>query len=142
MIYEKNNKAKTIIEKIRRLLMNYDLAIVEAKGTIELKATEVGKYKTIQGKKAKSQFIKYSKQKQITEIYLDELITNKNKLLENLNIILDKYQPRYKEIFVYYFLENKNYDEIADLTCYSKDTVNKIIQRLKSEIIDLYVEGA
>ena len=96
-------------------------------------------YKGDTKKISKRKFVLSKVEKERYEIFLEEIAVAKKEILENLNLILDKYQPRYRQVFVAYFLEDKQYWEIEALTNYSYDAIKAIIRRLKNDLIDLYV---
>lgn len=136
---EERAKTNTIVKRIKKMLFNYDLATAYVDGEIKLREANMRLYKGDTKKISKRKFILSKVEKERYEIFLEEIAVAKNEILENLNIILDKYQPRYRQVFVAYFLEDKQYCEIEALTNYSYDAVKAIIRRLKNDLIDLYV---
>ena len=136
---EERAKTNTIVKRIKKMLFNYDLAVAYVKGEIKIREANMRLYKGDTKKISKRKFVLSKVEKERYEIFLEEIAVAKKEILENLNIILDKYQPRYRQVFVAYFLEDKQYCEIEALTNYSYDAVKAIIRRLKNDLIDLYV---
>lgn len=136
---EERAKTNTIVKRIKKMLFNYDLAVAYVKGEIKIREANMRLYKGDTKKISKRKFVLSKVEKERYEIFLEEIAVAKKEILENLNLILDKYQPRYRQVFVAYFLEDKQYCEIEALTNYSYDAVKAIIRRLKNDLIDLYV---
>ena len=136
---EERAKTNTIVKRIKKMLFNYDLAVAYVKGEIKIREANMRLYKGDTKKISKRKFVLSKVERERYEIFLEEIAVAKKEILENLNIILDKYQPRYRQVFVAYFLEDKQYCEIEALTNYSYDAVKAIIRRLKNDLIDLYV---
>ena len=136
---EERAKTNTIVKRIKKMLFNYDLAVAYVKGEIMIREANMRLYKGDTKKISKRKFVLSKVEKERYEIFLEEIAVAKKEILENLNLILDKYQPRYRQVFVAYFLEDKQYCEIEALTNYSYDAIKAIIRRLKNDLIDLYV---
>ena len=136
---EERAKTNTIVKRIKKMLFNYDLAVAYVQGEIKIREANMRLYKGDTKKISKRKFVLSKVEKERYEIFLEEIAVAKKEILENLNLILDKYQPRYRQVFVAYFLEDKQYCEIGALTNYSYDAVKAIIRRLKNDLIDLYV---
>ena len=136
---EDEKKATNIIHKIKKLMYNYDLALVEAKGQYDLRNASLKRYK---GDSRKNMVRKYLSAKIDCErinIYIREIELAKKELYENLCLVLDKYNERYKKVFIYYFIEDKNYDEIAELTSYSREAIRNIIRKQKNDILNIFL---
>ena len=136
---EERAKTNTIVKRIKKMLFNYDLAVAYVQGEIKIREANMRLYKGDTKKISKRKFVLSKVEKERYEIFLEEIAVAKKEILENLNLILDKYQPRYRQVFVAYFLEDKQYCEIEALTNYSYDAIKAIIRRLKNDLIDLYV---
>ena len=136
---EERAKTNTIVKRIKKMLFNYDLAVAYVQGEIKIREANMRLYKGDTKKISKRKFVLSKVEKERYEIFLEEIAVAKKEILENLNLILDKYQPRYRQVFVAYFLEDKQYCEIETLTNYSYDAIKAIIRRLKNDLIDLYV---
>jgi len=131
-------EAKTVVDKIRKLLFNYDMAIVYAKGEIKFREADMELYKG-KGKFGAKKYALARIDKERYEIYIDKIEAAKSDLLDNLAIMLDKYNEKYKQVFVLFFIENKSYQDIAEITHYSFEAVKVIIKRLKSDLLTMYV---
>ena len=136
---EERAKTNTIVKRIKKMLFNYDLAVAYVQGEIKIREANMRLYKGDTKKISKRKFVLSKVEKERYEIFLEEIAVAKKEILENLNLILDKYQPRYRQVFIAYFLEDKQYCEIEALTNYSYDAIKAIIRRLKNDLIDLYV---
>ena len=136
---EERAKTNTIVKRIKKMLFNYDLAVAYVQGEIKIREANMRLYKGDTKKTSKRKFVISKVEKERYEIFLEEIAVAKKEILENLNLILDKYQPRYRQVFIAYFLEDKQYCEIEALTNYSYDAIKAIIRRLKNDLIDLYV---
>ena len=132
-----SQEAKTVVERIKKLLLNYDLAIAYGKGEIDFRTAEMNKYEGVNGYGYKK-FIVAKVEKARFEIYVAEMESAKKELLDNLEIITDKYIGKYKQVFYSYFIEGKTYQEIAEITNYSFEAIKVIIRRLKGELINMF----
>jgi RNA polymerase sigma factor (sigma-70 family) len=132
-------KAKTIIENIRKLLFNCDLTVVYANGEIVLREVTMRLNEGSRAKAKQRKFINAKIDKERYEVFIADIENTKNEIMDNLNLLLDKYQPRYKEVFVAYFLQDKTYQEIATQTNYSKEAIKVIVRRLKTDLLTFYI---
>ena len=132
-------KAKTIIENIRKLLFNCDLTVIYANGEIALREATMRLNEGSRAKAKQQKFINAKIDKERYEVFIADIENTKNEIMDNLNLILDKYQPRYKEVFVAYFLQDKTYQEIATQTNYSKEAIKVIVRRLKNDLLTFYI---
>ena len=131
-------KAKDITQKIREFLMNTDLCIVYAQGVLDHLDAEL---KLLEGKKDKyhqKKFIELKIQKEKEVQYIEDLNTNKQKVVDNLSRVIDKYSHAYKKVFVAYFIEDKSVTETAEISGYSIENVKKIIQKLRVQLVATY----
>jgi len=135
---ESSKEARTVVDRLKKLLYNYDLEIVYAKGEIKLRQASMSLYENDIRRNSQKKFVVAKVDKERFENYVDELENAKREITDNLEIILSKYTPRYRQVFIMYFFENKTYDEICEATHYAPDGLKKIIQKLKSDLIQLY----
>ena len=135
---EDTKQAKNVIQKLKKLLYNYDLALVYAKGEIKLREATMNLYSQDKRRYSQRKFLVAKVEKERFEDYISDLENSKREILDNLDIILSKYTPKYKQVFIMYFLENRSYDEIASETHYTFDGICDIIAKLKKDVIDLY----
>lgn len=135
---EQTRQATTIVERIKKLLFNYDLAIVYAKGEIQLRRAAMDLYSNDTRKNSQKKFVVAKIDKERFEDYVADLENAKKEILDNLEIILSKYTERYRQVFIMYFLENKTYDEICAKTNYAPDGLKYAIDKLKKDLIQMY----
>lgn len=135
---EEIKEATTIVDRIKKLLYNFDLAITYAKGEIKLREANINLYANDGRRYSQRRFINAKVDKERFEIYIKELENAKREILDNLEIILSKYTERYKRVFIMYFIENKSYDEICSETNYAPDGLKDIIVKLKKDLIQMY----
>lgn len=136
---DENTEARKIVVEIRRLLLNYDLILLTATCEIKNRVADMNLLEHRQDKKSQKLYVKAKVEKERYELYVDEINNLKNELLENLELILDKYCGKYKNVFVVYFIEGKSREETAELTNYSVDAVKKIVERFRHDLIDLFI---
>lgn len=132
-------QANNIVTKLKKLLYNYDLTATYITGEMALCKANMNLYKGDTKRASKKKFLENKLEYERYEIFLSEIQNAKKETLENLNLILDKYQPRYRQVFIAYFLEDKQYSEIETITHYSSDAIKLIIRRLKDDLINLYI---
>lgn len=135
---EERKQAQNIIANIRKILLNCDLTINYAKAEIRLREATMELHRGSQKKHRQRAFIDAKVDKERFEIFIEEIESLKNEVLQNLEIIFDKYTDKHKQVFLYFFLQQKSYDEIAELTNYSKPTINYIVSKLKEDILTFY----
>ena len=131
-------KAKDITQRIREFLLNTDLSIVYAQGVLDNLDAEM---KLLEGKKDRyhqKKFIEAKIQKEKEVQYIEDLNSNKQKVLDNLSRVIDKYNHAYKKVFVSYFIEDKSVTETAEISGYSIENVKKIIQKLRVQLVATY----
>jgi DNA-directed RNA polymerase specialized sigma24 family protein len=134
---EENKKIQTVVDRIRVLLFNYDLAIQMAQTEIKKRTADIELYKGHGGKTGRK-FLVAKVEKERYERYVNELIILKNELIEGLEIILDKYSNSYKQVFMLYFIERKSLEEIKRQTCYSLTAIKYIVNKFRSELITMF----
>ena len=131
-------KAKDITQRIREFLLNTDLSIVYAQGVLDQLDAEM---KLLEGKKDRyhqKKFIETKIQKEKEIQYIEDLNSSKQKVLDNLSRVIDKYNHTYKKVFVAYFIEDKSVTETAEISGYSIENVKKIIQKLRVQLVATY----
>ena len=138
-MFVETRQAQTIVDKIKQLLYNYDLTLLYANGEIKIRQSTMDLYSGSKNKYRQKKFIEAKVDKERYEIFVEDLENARKEIKENLEIILSKYQSRYKEIFMLYFFEEKTYKEIAKITSYSIPMITKIIKRLKDDLLTFYM---
>jgi DNA-directed RNA polymerase specialized sigma24 family protein len=138
-VQEDVKKATDMIQKIKRLLYNYDLAIVEAKGQYELRQAAMRRYSQDKRKFAVRKKLAAKIDCDRIDTYINEINSKKQEVYDNLMLVLDRYNKRYTKVFMMYFIEEKTYEEIATVTSYSRDAIRTIVRRLKNDILDIFL---
>lgn len=115
--------------------MNSDLCVTYTEALIQQIDAEIKLYEGKQDKYSKRKFVELKINKEKNIQYLEDTIANKQKLVANVEKVIDKYNSRYKKVFVYFFIENKSYREIADAVGYSEDRIKQILQILRRQLV-------
>lgn len=115
--------------------MNSDLCVTYTEALIQQIDAEMKLYEGKQDKYSKRKFVELKIDKEKNIQYLEDTIANKQKLVANVEKVIDKYNSRYKKVFVYFFIENKSYREIADAVGYSEDRIKQILQILRRQLV-------
>lgn len=136
---EDTKQAQNIASKLKRLLFNLDLTREYAKSEIEIRRATMKLYKGETAKWKQRKFLEAKVDEERFKVYLEDIEKARSDLLENIELILSKHTERYRKIFIMFFLEDKSISEIADESHYSIDTVKKIIQKLKRDLLTFYV---
>lgn len=139
MCNDLTKQAKNVIDKIKKLLFNLEMTIVYANGEIQLRKSTMKLYDGETSKWKRKKFIEAKVDEERFQVFKEDVENTICEIKENLDIILSKYSPRYKNVFVLYFFEEKTQQEIADLTNYSKDSVAKIIQKFRNDLLTFYI---
>lgn len=131
------HEGQLIADKIRKTLLQIDLKLLEADAQCrvadeEFKLNQKIK-KTLNQKKAMESKIK----RECYKVYINNLKVAKSSILDNLNKVLSTYTPKYKQIWIMYFIEKRDIEEIRNVVNYSRENVNKIVYKLKVDLCDL-----
>lgn len=129
-----------IVDKIRKLLMNYDLTVAYALGEITIRKEIMELYKGDERKPNQKKFIQAKIDVERYEVYVEEIVKAKKELVDNLNYVLSRYTERYRSVFWLACIEKKSFKEISEQTGYSYDTVNKIVHKVKEDIIHCFTD--
>ncbi len=139
MCRDENKQAKTVADKIKKMLMNLDMTILYADSEIKIRQATMKLYEGQTTKWAQRKFVEAKIDEERFEVYKEDILHLRDEINENLEILLSKHTPRYKQIFIMYFFQDKTYQEIADQTNYSLVAINKIISKLKNDLLTFYV---
>ena len=139
MCRDENKQAKTVADKIKKLLMNLDMTILYADSEIKIRQATMKLYEGQTTKWAQRKFVEAKVDEERFEVYKEDILHLRDEINENLEILLSKHTPRYKQIFIMYFFQDKTYQESADQTNYSLVAINKIISKLKNDLLTFYV---
>lgn len=132
------SQARNVLEKIKRLLLNYDLLIEYAKGELDIRAAYMDLNKKVKTKAGKKLFIVSKVEYERFSMFIDELNAAKSRLLNNLNNILEMFEDENKEIIRSYYFDNRTIDEIAEEKNISKKYIDDVIKVFSSNIISFY----
>ena len=130
----------TVVDKIRRLLLNYDLTVAYALGEIKIRQEIMSLYRGDTRKPSQKKFIQAKIDLERYEVYVEEIIKAKKELVDNLNYVLKRYNDRYQKIFWLACIEKKPYAEISDVTGYNYETIKKIVHKVKEDIIGWFID--
>lgn len=134
---KETTKEENVIDKIRTLLLNYDLALDYAKGEINYHDCNMKLYANSQKKKEKARYISHKIDKEKFEVYYDEIVKAKEDVLVILNSVLDKYIPIYKTIFIMKYFQQREIECIANQTGYSSAGIYKILNKIRKDFEDI-----
>ena len=131
-----------VTDKIRKVLLNYDLEIEMAKAQLRKAYAKVSCFKD--SKSHYEQQIYYTGQldKIKYQTYIEQLKKNKKKVLQDISNIIDMYYPEYKYVWIKYCIECKQAKVIAKELKIHHKTVHKIIRKINRDLINYgIVEG-
>lgn len=134
-----NRRTTNIAKRLRKLLMNYELAIAEADSQINL---HIGKMKLLMGKEniaSQKKFILEKVEVRKYEMYKDELLKARSELLERIDIVLGRYyNKKMKEVFFMHFIQQKTVQEIGAKTNLTSTAIEKIVSHQKNELLKIF----
>lgn len=137
MAREENRNAKTAADSVRKVLFNFDLELVAANGELDLARAKIHRYADKKNKHEIERFTSARIDEEKLQVFVQQLIDGKNKTWKSMENLLSTYTPKYKTIWLMYFISQYSYEEIAEQTGYTIDGINFIIQKLKKDLIDL-----
>jgi len=132
MTYRSNNP----IERIRKLLLNYDLEIERVKSEIAIRKENMAFYGNSARKEYLKKFAVAKVEKENYEVFLNRLNEQKNNLLKRLSVVADKYEGGYSKIFYMFFFEQRPYKEISLETGISEENIQRIVSKMRQDIIE------
>ena len=134
-------KGQQIAESIRKVLLNVDLRLVYAEGELRLAQEDFKIYSKLGGQSNTRRALKAKARSECFRVFLSNINKAKGEITMGLDAVLSRYTPKYKRIWVMYFLEQASIDEICTEVAYSRENVNKIVQRLKLDLCHHYRGG-
>lgn len=138
MSNQKNEAAATVAEKIRRSLFRIDLLYTEAEVKMLVAEEDYKKYSKLGGVTNKRKAQEALAKARVWETYISNLKAIKNATVDKLDEILDDYTPKYKQIFIMFFLERRAIEDIVQAVNYSRRHVDRIIAKLKDDLEESY----
>jgi len=129
---------KTVVALIKQQLLNIDLSIATTKSEQDRIVALMSNVadRTSRNKKKRYAYLNCELEKNC--LLLEKLIELKKELVTNINIVLEKYNPRYIKVFNLRYLENKSIEEISQITNYSEIVVADICSKLDNDLINYY----
>ncbi len=137
MAKQENKVIKTAADSVRKILFNFDLEMTASVGELKLARAKTLRYKNPKNNREKEIYTNARIDEEKLKVFIQQLTAGKNETWQSLEQILEIYNPKYKKIWLMYFISQYTYEEIAQKTNYSVDGVNFIIQKLKKDLIDL-----
>lgn len=131
---KKVKEGQTVADKIRKLLFNIDLRIVDAEGEIKVAKHDFDLNSKIDSPKHRQNAAKAKMRKECYIVYLDNLKKTKQEIRISLDKVLTRYNSKYQKIWTMYFIEKKSIDDIVNEVSYTRDNINKIVQKFKIEL--------
>lgn len=133
---KRNAPPTNAAEKIRKILFNFDLELTASLGELSLAQAKIQRYASKKNKRELEFYTSAKIDEVKIETYIEQLTKGKNETYEALEKILETYTPKYKKIWLMYFIGNQTYEEISATTYYSYNNVKKIIKKLKKDLVD------
>lgn len=133
---QKNNHPRNGAEKIRRILFNFDLELTASLGELSLAKAKVQRYASKKNKREIEFYTSACIDEVKLSVYIEQLTKGKNETYEALENILETYSPKYKKIWLMYFIGQQTYEEISSKSCYSYNNVKRVIKKLRKDLID------
>lgn len=137
MAKEESKNAKTAADSVRKVLFNFDLELVAANGELDLTRAKIQRYADKKNRLEIERFTSARIDEEKLKIFVQQLIDGKNKTWKSMENLLNTYTPKYKTIWLMYFISQYSYEEIAEQTGYTIEGINFIIRKLKKDLIDL-----
>lgn len=138
MIMDQNKikKGQAIADKLRNLLLNINLRITYADGSARLASEDFKFHSKFDSAYHQRKAMECKINKECYKSYVQNLSRIKSEILKRLDSVLAQYTEKHRKIWIMYFIEKKSLDEIAVEVAYTRENINKIIQRFKTELAD------
>lgn len=134
---EKNSeRGYAIAKSIRGILFKLDLTLVYAEGERKLAHEKMKLNGKIGTAKAKKASMKAKMVEGCYKVYIKNVMSIKEDVNDGIEWVLQRYAPRYRDVWRMYFLEQRTIDEICEALCYSRSTIDRIVRQLKEDISD------
>lgn len=131
-------QAKNVLDKIKRLLLNYDLLLDYAKGERDLRLNYMNLNKQVKTKAGQKLYILSKVELDRFNIFIEEITKAKEELLNNLSNTLEMFEEKNHKILKKYYLENKSVDEIAKSYRRKPKDVEAVVSAFALNIISFY----
>ena len=134
MSREEVKKGQLIAENIRKVLLNVDLRIIYAESERKLALEDFRLNSKLGGKSKTRKALRAKARSECFKVYIENVKKVKGEITLSLDAVLSRYTPKYKRIWLMYFLEQASIDEISTAVAYSRESINKIVQKLKLDL--------
>ena len=131
---------KNVAEKIRKVLVSFDLEIETAKAQLKKSNTQVYCFKDSTKVYEKNKYY-YGLLNQVKyKEYIRQLQQQKIDFLIQLKSVLNLYYSTYSDLWIQHFIHNKDIDEIVRENKIKKSTIKKIFKMMNQDLIN-YLEN-
>ena len=143
-MYKHDNDVKRgqkIAENIRKILLNCDLRVVYAEGELKLANEDFKLHSKLGGQANARKALRAKACCETYKVYIKNVSKIKGEISLGLDRVLSRYTPKYKTIWLMYFIEQASIDEICNEVNYSRGNINVIIKKLKLDLSHFYKGG-
>ena len=123
-----------VVERIRRMLLNYDLELARVEAEIALRQEKMDLLACVNGAKAQKEFLTAKVEKENYEVFRYRIIEQKKGLLRKVDLVASKYEGKYSKVFYMYFFEKASTEEICEKMKLKKIQVDCLIRRMEKDI--------
>lgn len=131
-------RGQKIADNIRKILLNCDLRIVYAEGELKLANEDFKLHSKVGGQANARRALRAKARCESYKVYIKNVSKIKGEISLALDTVLSRYTPKYKTIWIMYFIEQSSIDEICSAVCYSRGNINVIIKKLKMDLNHFY----
>ena len=136
MMYRRESveRGQKIADNIRKILLNCDLRIVYATSEVKLASEDFKLHSKLGGTSHQRKALRAKARCETYKIYIKNVEKIKGEISVALDAVLSRYTPKYKKIWIMYFIEQASIDDICNTVNYSRGNINVIIKRLKLDL--------
>lgn len=131
-------KGYEIAKSIRKTLFRIDLSLTYAEAERRLAHEKYKLHSKETSKKGKKAAMRAKMRERCYQTYVDNVTGIREDVLGGVEWVLQRYTPKYRDVWVMYFLEQRTVEEMMDKLSYSKTSINRIIKQLKDDISEAY----
>lgn len=135
---ETAERGQKIADNIRKILLNCDLRLVYADGELKLANEDFKLHSKVGGKAHTRKALLAKARGESYKVYIKNVNKIKGEITVGLDTVLDRYTPKYKKIWIMYFIEQSSIDDICSAVNYSRGNINVIIKKLKMDLCHFY----
>lgn len=132
------DRGQKIAENIRKILLNCDLRLVYGEGELKLAQEDFKLHSKASGQASARKALRAKARCETYKVYIKNVSKIKGEISLGLDTVLSRYTPKYKKIWIMYFIEQASIDEICSAVCYSRGNINVIIKKLKLDLDHFY----